>query len=97
MERHLKWPLDLLPVNKRREETGKHPFKNNDTLASYDVFIFIQAKSADQRALKFVHVIKQTWKDCCMLLILDWRILMRKSSKILGKTDECINVANSLS
>ena len=44
MERHMKSLLDLLPVNKKQEETGKFRLKYYFVLqlhmANYDVFIF---------------------------------------------------------
>ena len=67
MERHLKWLLNLLPVNKKREETGKLLLKYCFVLrwhigklwCVHILFMLLSSKS-----LNFVHVIKQTCKDC---------------------------------
>ena len=70
MERYMKWPLNLLPVNKKREETGKLLLKYCFVLqwhigklwCAHILFTLSQLS----KSLNFVHVIKQTWKDCCI-------------------------------
>ena len=70
MERHMKWLLNLLPVNKKREETGKPLLKYCFVLQwhirkLWCVHIFFML-SHSSKNLNFVHVIKQTWKDSCI-------------------------------
>ena len=70
MERHMKWLLNLLPVNKKREETGKLLLKYCFVLqwhigklwCAHILFTLCQLS----KSLNFVPVIKQTWKDCCI-------------------------------
>ena len=70
MERHMKWLLNLLPVNKKREETGKlllkHCFVLQWHIGKLWCVHILFTLSQLSKSLNFVHVIKQTWKDCCI-------------------------------
>ena len=88
----------LLIKSEKKQET---PFKILlcFTMTHWQIMMcsyFIHAKSAQRAWISFM-LLNKHGRQLHQSLILDWRILLRKSSKILGKPDEYINASNSLS